>query len=59
MEKKQGNKNNDAANTQISVRLSNELLKLLEDYGKAERRSRGNAIEYLLWQVLKEKRDEK
>lgn len=42
--------------TQVSVRFPNELLKRIEGYANAERRSRNNAIEHLLWQSFRENR---
>jgi metal-responsive CopG/Arc/MetJ family transcriptional regulator len=47
------NKNNTRAHTQISVRLPNDLLKRIETFATADRRSRSNAIEHLLWQAVK------
>jgi metal-responsive CopG/Arc/MetJ family transcriptional regulator len=56
-EKSRGrNKTNDEPHTQISVRLPNELLKRIEAFARADQRKRSNAIEYLLWQAVKEKR---
>ena len=51
------NKNNDETHTQISARLPNELLKRIEDYARAEKRNRSNAIECLLWRVFEEQRN--
>jgi metal-responsive CopG/Arc/MetJ family transcriptional regulator len=56
-EKKRGcNKNNSGTHTQLTVRFPNELLDRIKTFAEAERRSRSNAIEHLLWQAVKEKR---
>jgi hypothetical protein len=55
-ESRKRKKNDTGAHTQISVRLPNELLERIEAFARADHRSRGNAIEYLLWQMVKGKR---
>jgi hypothetical protein len=52
----QKNKNSTGTHTQISIRLPNILLDRIESFATADRRSRNNAVEHLLWQVVKEKR---
>jgi hypothetical protein len=48
------NKNNTAAHTQISVRLSDELLGQIQRLAEKERRNRSNMIEYLLREKMRE-----
>jgi predicted transcriptional regulator len=49
-----GNKNNSAAYFQFTIRIPSELLKQIEAFARKERRTRTNAIELLLWRVVKE-----
>jgi metal-responsive CopG/Arc/MetJ family transcriptional regulator len=51
------NKNNTETHTQLSIRLPNELLEHIEAFAIADRRNRSNAIEYLLWQAVKENQE--
>jgi metal-responsive CopG/Arc/MetJ family transcriptional regulator len=50
------NRNNTVTHTQISIRIPDTLLKSVDAFARADRRSRNNAVEHLLWQAVKEKR---
>jgi len=44
---------------QISIRLPEEMLAQIENFGKAETRSRSNMIEWLLREALRQKGGDK